>query len=84
MIATAQPVDHRVDLDRIDARGAPLQGATDVVPRPGANHEDLGEGWRPASRLNRCGSAYAGNALSRELICWWPIRFTVMKRGSSA
>ena len=83
MIAPTEPVNHRVDLDRIDARRAPLQGAADVVARPRADHEDLGEGWTAGVAIEQMWQRVRGKALSRELICWWPIRLTVMKRGSS-
>ena len=41
MIAPAEPLDHRIDLDGIDARGAPLQRAADVVAGAGADDEHL-------------------------------------------
>ena len=43
MIALAEPLDHRIDLDRVDALGAPLQRAADVVARSGADDQHLAE-----------------------------------------
>ena len=53
MIALAEALDHRIDLDRVDARGAPREGAADVVARAGADDQHLAERRPPAVAIEQ-------------------------------
>ena len=43
MVALADPLDDGIDLDRVDALGAPRQRAADVVAGAGADDQHLAE-----------------------------------------
>ena len=43
MVPLADPLDDRIDLDRVDALGAPRQRAADVVAGAGADDQHLAE-----------------------------------------